>query len=564
MDTASTRQSGSPVNPAWRHFVGLHAGSGRIVMLTSVLSMAQAALALPIALLLKNIFDAAATRPDLADIAVAALLLPVLYLLGDAMLMAANHFNLRATKAAVWRLRDQVAGAIYQRSWLHAREGEIGSLHSALVHDTERVDVMDNSLLSRVLPCSLSAAVLLCVLAALSWRLFAMAILILPLTWAIARLLHRPLQGRISRFHDIFEAFSANVLMALKRRDLARIQVAEPDEQVHLSRRAGALADAGYQYAWLATAAGLLQGEAMMLSAMLILVAGSILMAAGEIEIGRLIAFYFALGMLRANLSVLFAQAPLLVSGNAALQHLFGLLQRPTIAPYAGTRRIEFRGEVALEGVGFAYRDERVVHAADMLIKPARITALRGPSGAGKTTIAHLILGLARPDAGRLLADGIAYDELEMAALRARIGFVGQDPDLFPGTVRDNLVFGTPETDAGLHEALEIAGAGFVREWPAGLDTWLSESGAPLSGGQRQRLSIARAVLRRPALLILDEPTNHLGTAATQAILGRIRSRLPQTAIVIISHETDILNAADCQFALDAGNLRIEIPAPTP
>jgi ATP-binding cassette subfamily B protein len=549
------------MSPAWRFYLGLWAGSSRTIALSTALTLTQVALTLPIAVLLSRLFNRALTPGDIWKIGVSALVLIALYFVGDALSLIANHLSLRITKAVILRLREHLIEAVYRTPVTHSAASETGRIHAALVHDTERVDVMSNSLLSRALPSLLSAVGMLAVLAGLCWQLCLIAILIVPASWAAARLLRRPLQLRIDRFRREFENFSNAAFAVLQRRDLARIQGAEDTEVATLADHSRNVRDAGHRVAWISFANSVAQGEAAIATGILVLLAGSALIASGILTVGMLIAFYFALGLLRSNLSNLFGQLPPLFAGNTALEQLFPILQEPRPEPYGGTHNIVFRGEVALENVSFSYGEERVLADATMLIRPGEVTALNGRSGAGKTTLANLILGLVRPSAGRLLADGEPYDSIKLAALRAKIGYAVQDPIIFAATLRDNLAFGTDGAESRFLEALEITGATeFVSRLPQGLETWMGEKGARLSGGQRQRLSITRAVLRRPTLLVLDEPTNHLGAIEVKAILARFRAACPRTSIVVISHDRDILNAADQLYTLEAGTLSIAAP----
>ena len=556
-------QEHEPVSRAWRFYINLYAGTGVTIAFSTALILAQVAMSLPIAVLLKRAFDSAVAPSGLSQIAVLAVALPALYLIGDALLLTATGFNLRVTKSVILRLRETLIEAAYLMPRIHSPASQIGRIHAALIHDTERIDNMSNSLLSRILPSVLSAAGLLVVLAWLSWRLFLVAALLVPACWGTAQVLNRPLRQRIERFRTAFESFCTDALAVLQRQELARIHGADRDDINIMINHSRNVNDAGYQVAWISTAHGLLQGEGMVIVGMLVLLAGGTFIASGTLTVGTLIACYFALGLLRSHLSVLFAQIPVVVAGNAALQHLHRKLLDSEPNAYSGIRRVDFRGEVALERVSFGYEGKHTLLEASLLVRPGEITALAGANGAGKTTVAHLMLGLVRPKIGRLLADGVPYDDLAFADLRRGVGYASQDPIIFAGSVRDNLMFGANAACADfLQSALDIAGASeFVAGLPSGLDTWLGEGGARLSGGQRQRLAIARAALRRPALLILDEPTNHIGTAETRAVLNRFRPAFPRAAILVISHDPEILCLADRVYLLDGGTMGEIVPA---
>lgn len=178
---------------------------------------------------------------------------------------------------------------------------------------------------------------------------------------------------------------------------------------------------------------------------------------------------------------------------------------------------------------------------------PARkVTALAGASGAGKSTLADILGGLISPDSGSIAVDGVEIDADCRRVWRSRVAYVQQEPVLFTGTIRENLLWAEPQADsARLHDVLEAASAGFVEDLPDGLDTRVGEGGRGLSGGERQRIVLARALLREPELLILDEAASALDAeneAAIAEAVGRLRSRL---TIVIIGHRGPLGALAD-------------------
>src|SRR3954447_11214852 len=192
-----------------------------------------------------------------------------------------------------------------------------------------------------------------------------------------------------------------------------------------------------------------------------------------------------------------------------------------------------------------------------MVIEPGEWVALVGPNGAGKSTIVNLMLGLYRPDEGAVLADGVAFDGVDIHSLRRRIGVVLQDPPLFPGTVRDNIAFGEPDaTDEAVSRAATAATAArFIEELPLGYDTPVGDEGELLSGGQRQRIAIARALLREPRLVILDEPSTSLDRHATDALLQNLRSLPEAPAVLLVTHDDVVARTAERTIAIRDGRI---------
>jgi len=185
------------------------------------------------------------------------------------------------------------------------------------------------------------------------------------------------------------------------------------------------------------------------------------------------------------------------------------------------------------------------------------VTAIIGPSGAGKTTIADLALGLVRPQQGEVFLDDVPLSEIDVSKWRLCVGYVPQDMLLLHEDLLTNVTLGDPALSrSDVEEALLAAGAlDFVKDLPQGIDTPLGERGARLSGGQRQRIAIARALVHRPSLLILDEATAALDPASEAGIYDTVRSLRGRTTILAISHQPGLLQVADRVYRLSAGRV---------
>jgi len=222
------------------------------------------------------------------------------------------------------------------------------------------------------------------------------------------------------------------------------------------------------------------------------------------------------------------------------------------------------RGRLAFEGVQFAYREnEPVLRDLDLMIEPGQTVAVVGPSGAGKSTLSMLPLRFYEPTAGRVLLDGIDIRELKLAGLRRHIGWVGQDPFIFSGTVAQNIAYGSWEAspEAIAHAARQACADSFIQSLPDGLNTRIGERGVDLSGGQRVRLAIARVILRSPALVIFDESTSALDTETETRLWGELSGWLCQRTTLIIAHR--LATILDCPriLVLDKGRLVGDGPA---
>ncbi len=225
--------------------------------------------------------------------------------------------------------------------------------------------------------------------------------------------------------------------------------------------------------------------------------------------------------------------------------------------PNPGRLPARFERAVALEAVSFAHGSHRVLERASLLVPAGSLTVLTGPSGAGKTTVVDLILGLHRPDSGRVTIDGVDLAEIDLLSWRRMVGYVPQETVLFHDTIRANLTLGDDSLDdTALEAALRTAEAwDFVAALPEGLETMVGERGARLSGGQRQRIALARALLGSPKLLVLDEVTSALDPTTASEITRNIRRLADRTTVLAVTHRPELLEVADRIWHVEGGTV---------
>jgi ATP-binding cassette subfamily C protein len=217
---------------------------------------------------------------------------------------------------------------------------------------------------------------------------------------------------------------------------------------------------------------------------------------------------------------------------------------------------VTFAKTVALEDVAVSYGELQALSNVSLQIAAGTTVAIVGASGAGKSTIADVILGLVRPTRGQLTVDGIALTPERGDAWRRLVGYVPQEAFLFHDTIRANLKWAAPNaSDDELWDALRSSAGEFVRGLPGGLDAVVGDRGSLLSGGERQRIALARAILRRPRLLMLDEATSALDAGNEHIVQTAIERLHGQVAIVIITHRLATVRTADTIYVLDEGRL---------
>jgi ABC-type transport system involved in cytochrome bd biosynthesis fused ATPase/permease subunit len=236
--------------------------------------------------------------------------------------------------------------------------------------------------------------------------------------------------------------------------------------------------------------------------------------------------------------------------GLAVAERLLDLVEEPGERPRGGMMPPSPRDvPVRVEGVGFSYpsRPGPVLAGLDLELAPGETVALTGTSGAGKSTVAALLLLLAEPTAGRVAAGGVDLADCDPAAWRRQVAWVPQRPTLCRGTVAENIRFGNAgASDAAVREAAALAGAdGFVLDLPEGYETLIGDGGRPLSAGQARRVALARAFLRDTSLVVLDEPTADLDPSSAAVVGEAVERLLAGRTVLLVTHRAELEARAD-------------------
>ena len=239
------------------------------------------------------------------------------------------------------------------------------------------------------------------------------------------------------------------------------------------------------------------------------------------------------------------------------LTHIFSIEPEP-IDEEDASRLPPAKGEIEFRRVHFAYPDrEEILRGLDLQVNAGETIAITGENGAGKSTLAHLLMRFHEPQSGEILIDGNPIAEVTLNSLRSQIGIVQQHVLLLNGTVRENISFGKPgATEAEVEAAARAAHAlSFIRALPDGLETLIGDQGIKLSGGQKQRLSLARALLKDPPILILDEATAMFDPAGEKSFIEECHDLLHQRTVILITHRPASLALADRVLKLVDGTL---------
>ena len=290
---------------------------------------------------------------------------------------------------------------------------------------------------------------------------------------------------------------------------------------------------------------------------------GALGVAEGSISGGTIAAFVITGGLVAGAFGALTEVYGELLRGAGAASRLNELLiEEPAIAPPARPQALPVppRGAIAFDNVTFRYPtrpDTAALADFSLTVEPGETVAIVGPSGAGKSTVFQLAERFYDPQAGRVKLDGVPLTAADPVAVRTRFAFVPQDGVLFAASARDNLRYGAWEADdSAIWDAAEAANAaGFLRDLPDGLDTYLGEGGARLSGGQRQRVAIARALLRDAPILLLDEATSALDAESERLVQAALEALMQDRTTLVIAHRLATVRQADRIVVLEDGRI---------
>ena len=287
-------------------------------------------------------------------------------------------------------------------------------------------------------------------------------------------------------------------------------------------------------------------------------VVGGLRVASGSLSLGEVQAFIQYSRQFTQPLTQVASMANLLQSGVASAERVFELLDAPEQIPEAAAtgRTGPARGRIEFEDVSFSYRpDAPLIHDLSLVVEPGQTVAIVGPTGAGKTTLVNLIMRFYELDGGRITLDGVDIAAMPRRELRDQIGMVLQDTWLFQGTIRDNIAYGKPgATDAEIRAAAEATYVDrFVAHLPDGYDTVLDDEGSNVSAGEKQLITIARAFLSQPSLLILDEATSSVDTRTELLLQQAMAALRTDRTSFVIAHRLSTIRDADLILVMEDG-----------
>jgi ATP-binding cassette, subfamily B, bacterial len=551
---------------AWLFYLSFFKAHYKGIFWTTIAAAAQTLVIIPSLLLVKFAFDHVIPQHNVRMLVLIGVAIFVLRLINSLISLSLRRRQIRIINHGIYQLRENLLHKIYNFSWLFYANSDLRVWHTRIVQDTERLANMTTAIISRLLPSTIIGLGLLAVCFMLNWYLLLIVISLFPLLIIANRLMAKRIKKRVFKFQRAFEEFSKGMFFVLRYLPLTTIQSAQKEETEkqksilkdlqHKSNRMADIYSGNLQ----------LQETLIGVTAIVVIIVGGISVAVDRMTLGDFLSFYLAAMYLNKYVNTITTSIPDIIAGNVSLNTIHDLYSSDHVIQLNGEGEMNFDGEVELRGVFFSYGRNQVLQGADLHILPGRSVAIIGANGSGKTTILNLITGLLTPTAGEIAASGHSYSTLDMIQFRKHLGVVAQHPPLFPGSVTDNIVYGSEGVDPDrLKYVCTLALADeFITALPDGYETNIGDDGVLLSGGEGQRIAIARALYRNPKLLILDEPTNHLDADAIGQIMSNLNAISPRPSILIISHQKGVIDFAESIYHLKDGVLTPESPAHIP
>ncbi|GAB2873455.1 ABC transporter ATP-binding protein [Nocardioides pacificus] len=492
--------------------------------------------------------------------AVGRVLLIVLAIYAAASLLAwLQGFILNeVVQRTVYRMREDVETKINRLPLGYFDRSPRGELLSRVTNDIDNVSQTLQQTMSQLLTSLMTVLAVLGMMFWISPLLALVALISVPVSLLVTRAIMKRSQGmfvaqwrRTGQLNGhIEEAFSGHALVKVfNRREEVERAFAEQNDELY---------DASFGAQFVS---GLIMPAMMFIgnvNYVLIAVIGGLRVASGSLSLGEVQAFVQYTRQFTQPLTTVASMMNLLQSGVASAERVFELLdadEEPVDPPALAEPAVR-RGEVAFEHVSFRYDPETpLIDDLSLVARPGQTVAIVGPTGAGKTTLVNLVMRFYDIDAGRITLDGIDITAMPRSALRGQVGMVLQDTWLFGGTIRDNIAYGRP--DASEEEILEAARATyvdrFVHALPDGYDTVVDEESGSLSAGERQLVTIARAFLADPALLILDEATSSVDTRTELLVQHAMAALRSERTSFVIAHRLSTIRDADLILVMEDG-----------
>jgi len=480
---------------------------------------------------------------------------------GSVLNIMASYRYVALSAAMLFDIRVALMAHLQRLSPRFYARFRLGDLMSRINSDVSDVQRAAGDTLLAVLGNVLFLIGSLAMMAWLDWRLFIVGTVLVPVATGLFVYLQRRLVAITRTMRERgadLGSFLVDTVMGMR---VVTALGGEAHEAARFATRNRAFVTAMLQMQMASFLAGALPGTVLAVSSAAVTLYGGWRILTGATTIGTLVAFMAYQSRLFTPVQSLLGLSSGLASTRVALGRIFELFDTAPDVDEPVQPRALPAGPLAIEFAGVHFRHDRdaVLTGVDYVIPAGAMAAILGSSGAGKSTLADLIVRFRDPDAGHVLIGGVDARDLALADLRQAVVLIDQTPFLFNATIADNIAFAVADaTRPAIDTAATAAGLGdLIARLPQGLDTPVGERGMALSAGERQRIALARALLRRPAVLVLDEPSAALDVDTERRVAAGLRDVLPDATIIIITHKPALADLADMVITLEAGRATV-------
>lgn len=483
------------------------------------------------------------------------------FLVAGLLMAVATRLVNRAVNRTMYRMREDVQGKLSRLPLSYFDKRQRGEVLSRATNDIDNIGQTLQQSMGQLINSVLTIVGVLVMMFYVSWILALVALVTVPLSFLIATRVGKRSQPHFVQQWRSTGKLNAHVEEMYTGHTLVKVFGRQEESAKQFAEQNQALYEAGFKAQF---NSGVMQPLMMFVSNLnyvLVAVVGGLRVASGSLSIGDVQAFIQYSRQFSMPLTQVASMANLVQSGVASAERIFELLdaEEQEADPVPGERPAELRGRVRLEHVSFRYDPEKpLIEDLSLTVEPGQTVAIVGPTGAGKTTLVNLLMRFYDVSGGHIALDGLDIRKMSRDELRSGIGMVLQDTWLFGGTIAENIAYGSARevTRGEIEEAARAAHADrFIRTLPEGYDTVIDDEGAGVSAGEKQLITIARAFLSDPTILVLDEATSSVDTR-TEVLIQKAMAKLADgRTSFVIAHRLSTIRDADTILVMENGSI---------
>ncbi|GAB1329748.1 ABC transporter ATP-binding protein [Streptomyces sennicomposti] len=483
------------------------------------------------------------------------------FMVAGLLMAVATRLVNRSVNRTMFRMREDVQTKLSRLPLSYFDKRQRGEVLSRATNDIDNIGQTLQQSMGQLINSVLTIIGVLVMMFYVSWILALVALVTVPLSFVVATRVGKRSQPHFVQQWSSTGKLNAHIEEMYTGHALVKVFGRQEESAQQFAEQNQALYEAGFKAQF---NSGVMQPLMMFVSNLnyvLVAVVGGLRVASGSLSIGDVQAFIQYSRQFSMPLTQVASMANLVQSGVASAERIFELLdaEEQEADPVPGVRPEELRGRVALEHVSFRYEEDKpLIEDLSLTVEPGQTVAIVGPTGAGKTTLVNLLMRFYEVTGGRITLDGVDIARMSRDELRSAIGMVLQDTWLFGGTIAENIAYGaTREVTRGeIEEAARAAHVDrFVRTLPDGYDTVIDDEGTGVSAGEKQLITIARAFLSDPVILVLDEATSSVDTR-TEVLIQKAMAKLQHgRTSFVIAHRLSTIRDADTILVMENGSI---------